>query len=173
MRLSLIGMPASGKTTLGRALAVAYGVPFIDLDEEIVRQQQRSIAEVFSTEGEAHFRELEAATLREVLTRHPAFVLATGGGTPCFHGSLDVLLATGPVLYLDVPVPELVRRVQAAAQARPLLAGALETAALEARLHETLAARSRFYDRAHLRYAGHPVSVAAVQQLLGRYLATA
>jgi shikimate kinase len=169
MRLYLIGMPGAGKTTLGRALAVAYKLPFRDLDAEIVRQERRSIPDIFATEGETYFREREAAVLRELLAELPGVVLATGGGTPCFHQNLDLLLDTGYTLYLEVPVGELVRRVQRAAASRPLLAQAASPEALETRLRETLAARERFYNRAPLRCTGSSCSVEAVQQLLHQY----
>ena len=55
MKLYLIGMPGSGKTTLGRGLAASYEVPFLDLDEELVRQEGRSIPAIFEGEGEAYF----------------------------------------------------------------------------------------------------------------------
>ena len=173
MKLYLIGMPGAGKTTLGRALATAYAVPFLDLDEEIVRREQRSVSELFAQEGEEYFRQREADVLRDVTARYPALVLATGGGTPCFHHNLDVLLETGLTLYLAVPVPVLLQRLLRSAAARPLLATLPDEAALENRLHETLAARQQFYDRAPLRCTAPTCSLEAVQQLLARYNATA
>lgn len=173
MRLYLIGMPGSGKTTLGRGLAAAYEVPFLDLDEELVRQEGRSIPAIFEAEGEAYFRQREAAVLREVLTSRPQMVLATGGGTPCFHNNVDVLLETGLTLFLDVPVATLVGRVLAAAKSRPLLAALPDAAALEARLRETLQIRKQFYDQAPLRCQGPTCTVAAVRQLLARYQTSA
>jgi shikimate kinase len=172
MRLYLIGMPGAGKTTLGRGLATFYKVPFYDLDEEIVRREGRSIPAIFGKEGEAYFREVEAATLREVVNKHAKLVLATGGGTPCFHQNIDVLLGTGLTLYLAVPVEELVRRLQRAATSRPLLAQLPDAQALEARLRETLGVREQFYDRAPLRCAAAACSVENVQRLIAHYRTT-
>jgi shikimate kinase len=169
MRLHLIGMPGAGKTTLGRALATAYEVPFRDLDQEIVRREQRSIPDIFAQDGEAYFREREAAVLRDLIAELPNLVLSTGGGTPCFHQNLEVLLESGLTLYLAVPVSELVRRLQRQAASRPLLAELPDAAALERRLAETLAARQQFYDRAPLRCTAPTCSVEAVRQLVDRY----
>jgi shikimate kinase len=157
--LYLLGLPGSGKTTIGRRLAAHYGRAFRDLDADIVAAAGRTVPEIFAAEGEAGFRVREAAALRAVAARSgPPLVLATGGGTPCFHDNLDVLQATGFTVWLDVPAPELVRRLLRSATKRPLLtaaaAGETPESALLARLHRTLAARERFYEQARLRCTG-------------------
>lgn len=96
-------------------------------------------------------------------------MLATGGGTPCFHDNLGVLHATGFTLWLDAPLPELVRRLLRASSTRPLLAATAaqespETALFE-QLARTLAARERFYSQARLRHSG-AATVAAITAAL-------
>lgn len=160
MHLFLIGLPGSGKTTLGRRLAAHYGREFVDLDEVVGQEAGRSIPEIFAAEGEASFRAREAAALTRLIQRPQPLVVATGGGTPCFHHNMALLRKTGFVLWLAVPLPELARRLAATGQAaaRPLLAaaGTAESpeTALAAHLSRTLAAREGFYAQAHLRHPG-------------------
>lgn len=93
---------------------------FVDLDKEIEKREGRSIADIFSQSGEAYFREVEAALLQEWAASAKGFVLATGGGAPCFHNGIQVINASGTSIFLDVPVEELVRRLRHH-QDRPLL----------------------------------------------------
>ena len=161
--LYLLGLPASGKTTLGRRLAAHYGRAFVDLDAAIAAATGQDIPAIFATEGEAGFRQREAAAVREVAARPGPLVVATGGGTPCFHDNLAVLQATGFTVWLDVPLPTLARRLAGApAGSRPLVA-ALPAAsspaetpenALNYWLSRTMAARREFYAQARLRCVG-------------------
>lgn len=161
MKLYLIGMPGSGKTTLGRALAAHYALPFLDLDAEIVARAGQLVPAIFMQHGEKHFRQLEADTLRELAAQPGPLVLATGGGTPCFHDNLRVLNDTGCTLWLDTPLEVLAARLAAVAEttSRPLLATSGPTAKW---LRETLSARAEFYRQAQVRCAGAACSVAAV-----------
>jgi len=77
--ISLIGLPGSGKSTVGRQLARRLQLPFFDSDHVIEQQLGCSIREFFEREGEARFRDIEASVIEE-LTRNPAAVLTTGGG---------------------------------------------------------------------------------------------
>jgi shikimate kinase len=168
--LYLIGLPGSGKTTIGRRLAAHYGWEFRDLDADIVAEAGCTVPEIFAAEGEAGFRAREAAALRAVAARPgPPLVLATGGGTPCFHDNMALLYQTGFTLWLDVPVPELVRRLLRSATKRPLLttSAADETpeSALFTRLHRTLADRERFYAQARLRHTGVATPATVVEAL--------
>lgn len=168
--LYLIGLPGSGKTTLGRQLAAHYGREFLDLDAVIVAESGQSIPDIFASEGEAGFRAREAAALRAVAAQPgPPLVVATGGGTPCFHDNVAVLRSTGFLLWLDVPLPELVRRLGRSRTSRPLLAaagpGETPAQALSAHLDRTLAARERFYRQAHLRHAGAATAAAIIAAL--------
>jgi shikimate kinase len=115
----LVGMPGAGKSVVGEELAGRLGVPFVDLDTEIEREAGRPVAEIFREEGEAAFRALEAAALVKASTEDPS-VVACGGGVVLEPANRITLRNTGVAVYLDVPLEELRRRVEPAAD-RPLI----------------------------------------------------
>lgn len=145
----IVGMPASGKSTFGRALSRVLGRRHIDLDRYIENRFRTTVRELFATRGEEAFRALEGAMLREV-GEFEDVVVATGGGAPCHSGNMDYMLARGETVWLQAPVGRLMQRIRLRPDKRPLLAG-LDGEALRARLVEMHAARAPFYSRARLR----------------------
>jgi shikimate kinase len=117
--LSLVGMPGSGKTTVGRQLSRRLALPFFDSDHQIEQRLGCSIREYFAREGEPAFRELEEQVLRE-LAQGPAAVVATGGGAVLRQGTREALRNGGKVVYLRSSPEELYRRLRHDTQ-RPLL----------------------------------------------------
>lgn len=111
MILVLVGMPGSGKSTVGRQLARRLAVPFHDSDHEIERRLGCSIREYFEREGEAAFRDVEQQTLDELTRQDPA-VLATGGGAVLRAANRQRLRDAGKVVYLRSTPEEIYRRLR-------------------------------------------------------------
>lgn len=104
--LSLIGMPSSGKSSIGRQLAKRLGKKFVDIDAEIVKTAGVSIPEIFAKQGEAGFRKLEAEVTARFAKEHGQ-VLSCGGGVVKTPGNLRALHQNGPVLFIDRPLSRL------------------------------------------------------------------
>ena len=121
----LVGLRCAGKSSVGRALAVALELPFVDLDEELVSRSGggESAGALLAELGEAAFREVEAAALAECLSRGP-LVLATGGGAVEREESCALLRSGARVLWLDASEEELLERRARDDTPRPLLCGA-------------------------------------------------
>ena len=123
MKIFLLGLPGSGKTTLGKELAANLRLPFIDLDKEIEREEGKAIREIFAEKKEDYFRRLESAQLKKWCATAGDFVMATGGGAPCFFDNLEVINRSGKSIFLDVPASEIVKRISTGPiEKRPLLA---------------------------------------------------
>jgi shikimate kinase len=116
---SLVGLPGSGKTTVGRQLARRLGLPFFDSDQVIERRLGCSIRDFFSREGEDAFRDVEEEVIDE-LTGGPSSVLSTGGGAVLREPNRRCLHDRGRVVYLKSSPEELYRRLRHDGQ-RPLL----------------------------------------------------
>ena len=104
--VALIGMPSSGKTTVGRALAEALGKRFVDLDEEIVKADGRSIPDIFAAEGEEGFRQKETAVIAQ-FAKEGRQLLSCGGGAVKKSENVRLLRQNGVVLFLDRPLDAL------------------------------------------------------------------
>ncbi|HEU4700727.1 MAG TPA: shikimate kinase [Gemmatimonadales bacterium] len=156
----LVGLPGSGKSTVGPLLAARLGLPFHDVDAILAGRAGKPVGRIFGEDGEARFRALERALVLELLEAPPA-VLAPGGGWAAQPGALEEVRERALLIYLCVAPETAAARLETTGAAeRPLLAGA---APLE-RLRNLLAAREGYYRRAHLTVAadgGDPDLVAS------------
>jgi shikimate kinase len=121
--LVLVGPPASGKTTIGTAVARTLDIAFRDTDADVEAATGTSVADLFVTEGEPHFRALEEAAVARALAEHDG-VLALGGGAVTSAASRELLVAYGraggTVVWLDVDLGSAAKRV-GLSRDRPIL----------------------------------------------------
>ena len=160
--IALVGLPGSGKTTVGRQVARRLDLPFVDSDTEIEAGLGESIRSFFEREGEARFRDIEEAAL-EHLTRAGPAVLATGGGAVLRAANREALRQRATVVYLRSRPEELARRLRHDAK-RPLL----QVADPLRRLRDLYAVRDPLYrETAHyVVEIGRPTLVSLVNTLL-------
>ena len=150
----LIGFMGSGKSHEGDLLATDLGLPFIDLDGWIEDQQGRTISEIFRTEGEDSFRNIETAALQQAahhllsqaISGDFAGIISTGGGTPCFHDNMDWMNANGVTVWLNLPVSVLTMRLSKEKSKRPLIAD-LNDDELHHFIEKKLEERSSYYGK--------------------------
>ena len=116
----LVGLPGSGKTTIGRAAAKLLGWPHIDFDTEIEHRAHASVQQIFARHGETHFRSLEQSLSRE-LAACTKTIMSTGGGWVTNRDSVALLRQTGRIIYLRAAPSVLVERLATARVRRPLL----------------------------------------------------
>jgi shikimate kinase len=161
LNLYLVGMMGSGKSTAGRHLAEQLGYRFLDADSSIEQVAGRSIPELFASDGEAGFRDLEAAVLNQIASWH-SLVVATGGGVvtrPENWGQMQ----QGVVIWLDAPDALLLERLSADPTPRPLM----QSEDQAQRLAELMGQRRPLYAQAdlHIVQDGRPPDQVAEQIL--------
>lgn len=123
MKIFLLGYMGSGKSTLAKALSIQKKLPFIDLDHYIEQKEGQSVTEIFKKKGEIYFRKQEITYLNELLNSEKSFILALGGGTPCYGTNMqNILKASKNVFYLKYQPQTLAERLEFQKQNRPLIA---------------------------------------------------
>ncbi len=160
MRIYLIGLPGSGKTTLGKQVAQALKLTFIDMDNEIEKSEGKSISAIFSKEGEAYFRDIERAMLHQV-ARKENCIISTGGGAPCFFDNIDYMNKTGKTIFIDVSPEELTKRVSKGKNKRPLFDGVNSLLEEITNKHQQ---RMPFYSKGQIHVKSDDIKV---EQILG------
>ena len=148
MKIFLIGFMGSGKSTIGRRLTELLGFDYVDTDRFIEMQHDTTVSQIFEQQGEAAFRKIERDVLQE-LQQHNFAVISTGGGMPCYGDNMDIMLASGKVVYLKTSPQTLTRRLLRSRTERPLIKGKTEKE-LQQYIFEKLTERELFYNRAHI-----------------------
>jgi len=120
MRIFIVGPMASGKSTLGKKLAQALNIDFVDTDKEIEKKAGAEISWIFEVEGEKGFRKREREALIKSISKDD-LVISTGGGIVSIKENRDLMTAEGKVVYLKTPL-ELQLKRTANDKKRPLLA---------------------------------------------------
>lgn len=168
----LIGYMGCGKTTLGEVLAQQMGVPFIDLDEYIERQQGMTIVEIFAREGEERFRQLETAALGEVAAMD-GVIIACGGGTPCHGNNMTLMNEMGITVWLTTSPERITARLLLPEQRvkRPKFNDLPDEAFLPL-VQRELERRSPYYNQASLQFDSTDIETAPATVRTARRLAT-
>lgn len=145
MNIFIIGLPGSGKSTLGEKMASLFNHSYFDLDVLIEEQEGMSIPSIFSKAGEAYFREAETRCLVSFIKHNNDYILSTGGGTPCHYENLELMKGTGEVIFLNTPLDLIAKRLEKDTTDRPLV----KKADTYLYLKDLFDKRERYYLNAH------------------------
>ncbi|MFY9465117.1 MAG: shikimate kinase [Sediminibacterium sp.] len=167
MKIFLIGMMGTGKSYWKQLLAKQCKTGGYDLDFIIEAQEERTIPEIFQEDGEIYFRKAEAKLLRW-FGEKKAFVLATGGGTPCFHQNMEWMNQQGITIWIDEPLNVLVERLSEEKAHRPLLAG-LDDEGLRTFLSQKLEERKPFYSKATHHLQGDQINLKYLKKIISQH----
>ncbi|MFP3859898.1 MAG: shikimate kinase [Bacteroidales bacterium] len=162
MKIFLIGFMGSGKTTAGRKLSSRLNLQFIDLDNAIEKETGMTVQEIFKLKGEEYFREIESKTLRK-LSGEDNFVMATGGGAPCFKDNIDFMNKKGITVYLKMNTAELTSRLKKGKAQRPLLAGK-DNKEMQQFIEYKLKQRIPYYEKAQLITGGLNLNISTLAE---------
>ncbi|MFN4298240.1 MAG: shikimate kinase [Thermaurantimonas sp.] len=163
-KIVLLGYMGSGKTTIGRILANELRLPFWDLDEVIGQMFGMTVPYMIQKKGEIFFRECEQKALNVVL-QNPSYILASGGGTPCYYDNIDVINAHSTSIYFQCSPTTLSQRLLPEKQNRPLIAD-IEDKFLPEYIAKHLFERTPFYEKAHITIDANREMNSIVSELL-------
>ena len=167
-KIFLIGMMGSGKSYWAQKMAKWNKCVGYDLDALIEMNEEKTIAEIFNEDGEDYFRKVEAKILRWFKEKKK-FIIATGGGTPCFQENMHWMKKEGIVIWLDEPVEVLVKRLSPEKNKRPLIAN-LSDAEIAAYIEDKLVERHSFYSQANYRLTSDQINEAGLKKLMAKHV---
>ena len=148
IRIFILGFMGSGKTHWSKIWAEKYKLDCYDLDDLIEETEELNITDIFHQKGEAYFRAAEATALR-TLSFQSNFILACGGGTPCFHDNMNWMKSHGITIYLKVKPATVAARLINGNAMRPLIRD-LEPKQIVEYAEQKIIEREAFYLRSSL-----------------------
>ncbi|WP_299104483.1 shikimate kinase [uncultured Tenacibaculum sp.] len=171
MKFIFLGYMASGKSTIGRLFAQKRQLNFIDLDAYIEEKEGISVTEIFKTKGEIYFRKQENLYLKELLSKEEEFVLALGGGTPCYANNMNVILESSDTIsiYLKLKISTLFNRLSKEKSQRPLVADLEDNDIMEF-IAKHLFERGYYYNQANVIVNGDDKEVTDLVTEINRLL---
>lgn len=163
-KIFLIGLMGSGKSYWSKKMSKWIKSAGYDLDALIEMNEEKTIAELFAEDGEAYFRKIETKLLKWFKEKKK-YVLATGGGTPCFNENIQWMKKEGIVIWLDESVEILIQRLIKEKEHRPLVAK-LNEQQIAAFLEEQLANRFSFYQQANYRVSSDQITESELKKII-------
>lgn len=160
-KIVLLGYMASGKSSLGKALAESLDCRFIDLDVYIAKKEKMSITDLFDKKGETFFRKKEKKYLKKLIRKDKSFVLALGGGTPEIKGVMKLINKYCISFYLNADTQTLYNRLAPKEVERPLLTNISEDL-LKDYIDMHLGKRKKYYEKANFELAVDDLSVTEI-----------
>ncbi len=159
-------MMGCGKSYWMNKLSGRFKVPKYDLDQLIENVEDRTIPQIFKESGEDHFRKMESIVLKWFADKDE-FILATGGGTPCYHNNMDWMNEQGITIFLDEPIDVLADRLTPEKRHRPLISK-LSDKKLKSYLEEKINERNAVYTKAKYVLKGDDISEQNLLSLINK-----
>lgn len=141
----IIGFMGSGKSTIGKKLALQKDVNFIDVDKEIELSEKTSIVEIFKEKGEKYFREIESIIIRRIKQKS---IVACGGGLPCYNDNIKYINENGVSIYLYADANNIFKRINKDITNRPLINN-VKKKDLKSYIRTKVRERSEIYKKAN------------------------
>lgn len=167
MKIFLTGMMGTGKSYWAQQIADAHAMDWADLDAQIEKDTSMTIKEIFATEGEAYFRDKEREVLH-ALTGFGNMIIATGGGTPCFHDNMQWMNDHGITIWIDEIVEVLAERLKKEKEHRPLIKDLTDEELLHF-LAIKLSERSKFYAQSQYHLQAGKISAHSFAEIIKQH----
>lgn len=161
MRIFLIGFMGCGKTHWGKQMSQKLQMPFFDLDSLIEEREGKTVTEIFAEMGEEYFRMLEKDVLYMITESHPTFVMACGGGAPCFFNNIDYMKSRGTTVWINCSTDCLYSRLVKEKEKRPLIKNIPDNE-LRTYIIKKYSDRKIFYQQANVILAEDDVNLEAL-----------